>query len=97
MSRIDRETVEKVASLAHLKLSDEELSYYQGQLDQVLDFIQVLDTAVDNLPVDWRADLAGASTPERLDKSVSSTAIERVLSCAPRVVGTAFQVPKIIE
>lgn len=97
MSRIDRQTVEKVASLACLKLSEDEITYYQNQLDRVLDYIQQLDSVADTLPADWRADLVGPVTPERADISHTSIAVEKVLSAAPKVVGTAFQVPRIIE
>ena len=97
MTRIDRQTVEKVASLANLRLSEDEILYYQHQLDRVLDYIQQLEGATDTLPKDWRADLVGAVTPERADVAIPSLAVEKVLRGAPKVVGTAFQVPRIIE
>ncbi len=97
MSRIDRQTVEKVASLAYLKLSEDEIAYYQIQLDRILDYIKQLDGASDSLPSDWRADLVGFVSPERADVALVSPAVEKVLSSAPKVVGTAFQVPRIIE
>jgi len=97
VSRIDRSTVEKVASLAHLKLSEEELAYYELQLDRVLDYMQQLDSAEDALPSDWRADLASPVTPERTDEAHPSLVIEKVLASAPKVAGTAFVVPRILE
>jgi aspartyl-tRNA(Asn)/glutamyl-tRNA(Gln) amidotransferase subunit C len=97
VSRIDRQTVEKVASLAYLRLSEEEIAYYQKQLDRVLDYIQQLDSVEDTLPADWRADLVLPVTPERPDVAQPSNAVEKVLRAAPKVVGTAFQVPRIIE
>lgn len=95
--RIDRQTVEKVARLAHIQLSEEEIEYYQGQLGSVLDYMQQIQSAADQLPGDWRADTSGASCPERDDEAKPSSVIDKVLQSAPKVVGTAFQVPRIIE
>jgi aspartyl-tRNA(Asn)/glutamyl-tRNA(Gln) amidotransferase subunit C len=97
VTRIDRETVEKVARLSHIQLTDEELLFYQQQLASVLGYMEQIQTATDLLPEGWRSDLAVAVTPEREDEQRSSTAIDKVLQAAPRVVGTAFQVPRIIE
>lgn len=97
MKAIDRETVEKVARLSHIELSEEEILFYQEQLGNVLQYMEQIQAATDRLPEGWRSDLAGALTPERDDESRPSTVIETVLQNAPRVVGTAFQVPRIIE
>ncbi len=98
MALIDKAMVEKIAALAHLRLSEDEVTYYQEQLGKVLGFIEQLETFESSLlPSDWRADLHLPPTPERDDQALVSTAMERVLSAAPRVVGTAFQVPRIIE
>ncbi len=95
--QIDRQTVEKVAQLAHIKLTEEEFSYYEQQLGSVLGYMQQIQAASDQLPSDWRADLEGTSCPERNDEAQPSQVIEKVLQSAPKVVGTAFQVPRIIE
>ncbi|MBC7531637.1 MAG: aspartyl/glutamyl-tRNA amidotransferase subunit C [Oligoflexus sp.] len=95
--QIDRQTVEKVARLANIQLSEEEIEYYQGQLGSVLDYMQQIQIAADQLPDDWRADTSGTPCPERIDEAKPSSVIEKVLQSAPKVVGTAFQVPRIIE
>ncbi|MFY7927791.1 MAG: Asp-tRNA(Asn)/Glu-tRNA(Gln) amidotransferase subunit GatC [Oligoflexus sp.] len=97
MSQIDRQTVEKIAGLASLKLSEEEVLYYQDQLSRILDYMDQLKAFPDGLPATWRAELEQAETPERPDRAEPSHVIEKVLQSAPRVVGTAFQVPRIIE
>ena len=94
---IDRQIVEKVARLAHIQLSEEEIEYYRQQLGSVLDYIQQIQAAGDQLPAEWRADIAGTACPEREDEAKPSYVIEKVLQSAPKVVGTAFQVPRIIE
>ncbi len=94
---INRQTVEKVARLANIQLSEEEVAYYQQQLGSVLDYMQLMQEASDPLPTEWRADTAGKPCPERPDVAKASSVIEKVLQSAPKVVGTAFQVPRIIE
>ncbi len=95
--QIDRQTVEKVARLAHISLSEDEILYYQTQLQSILGYMDEIQSASDSLPTEWRADIAGTSCPERLDEAKPSQIIEKVLQSAPKVVGTAFQVPRIIE
>lgn len=97
MARIDAETVQKIANLAHLELSPEDLAYYQGQMAKVLDYMEQLQALDLDLPHDWRAELELPATVEREDKAQESQAIEAVLAAAPKVLGTAFQVPRIIE
>ncbi len=97
MSQIEAETVRKIAQLAHLELSAEELAYYQNQLASILDYMGQLQSVELSLPSDWRAELENPASPEREDHAVDSAVIDRVLQTAPRVVGTAFQVPRIIE
>lgn len=90
------EEVRKVASLARLSLTDEELVTYQGQLTQILDYVKLLDevdiTDVQPMPhaVDlqnvFRSDVVGASL-EKAD----------ALSNAPKTDGQYFQVPQILD
>lgn len=98
---IDEALVRKIADLAQLALTSEEVSLYQDRLTKILDYIEQLDRAPDELDSDWRHDLArlsdGMSTPERLDCPKSSKTIETILENAPLKSGTAFQVPRIIE
>ena len=95
--QIDRQTVEKVARLANIQLTETEMEYYQMQLANVLGYMQLIQEASDQLPAEWRADTAGIETPERDDEAKPSHVIDKVLQSAPKVVGTAFQVPRIIE
>jgi len=42
---MDRETVERVARIAHLKLTEEELEGYSRDLSEILEYFKVLDEA----------------------------------------------------
>jgi aspartyl-tRNA(Asn)/glutamyl-tRNA(Gln) amidotransferase subunit C len=94
---VDSELVAKVARLAQLELTPAEARYYETQLAKVLEHVAQLAAMPDPLGADWRADTRGAATPERDDLEAPSLAPEAALAAAPKRLGTAFQVPRIIE
>lgn len=92
--QIDAQMVAQVAKLAHLKLSDEEVVYYQNHLESILGYVQQLDKLAQAQP-------AAASEPEvqseREDIKFPSVGAEQAVIQAPESSGTFFQVPRIIE
>lgn len=97
MTTINRQLVQHVAGLASLALSDEDLDFYEVKLSQIVEFVAEISQIPDNLGDDWRGDIQGSPTPERTDVVKSSLSPEDALASAPKVIGTAFQVPRIIE
>ena len=96
--KIDAALVKHVASLANLALTPEDVAYYETQLSKVLGYVALLDQVpTGGLPDDWRNDTEGPPTPERADVMVASLPSEDALAAAPQRLGTAFQVPRIIE
>lgn len=94
---ITPEIVRNVAQLVKLRLTDEEVVFYQTQLSKIINYVHEIETMKDDLGQEWRGDTLGDSTPERLDEKMTSAPIEQLLHGAPQKIGTAFQVPKIIE
>lgn len=94
--KIDRNTVEKVAGLARLKVEESQMDQIADELSKILlymDKLSEIDT--DNVqPLvylnddfnRWRSDAEGAVLP-----------IESALQNAPDKVGRYFAVPKILE
>lgn len=97
MTQITRDVVEHVAKLAKLKLAPSELDFYQARLAPIVDYFNQMDEISGKLPADWRADTQGDATPECRDEVKTSGSVDDLLKSAPSRVGTAFQVPKIIE
>ena len=94
--KITPEQVDYVALLGRLDLTPEEKRKYQGQLDDILKYMDVL-TAV---PTDYVEPMAGPVelyTPLREDRIADSLPIDEALANAPAKVGTSFKVPKVIE
>jgi aspartyl-tRNA(Asn)/glutamyl-tRNA(Gln) amidotransferase subunit C len=87
----------KIARLAYLELSSEELELYGKQISQILEHFSELEGATDNLDATWRGDVLGDALPERIDKVFQENMLEEVLKQAPESSGTAFQVPRILE
>lgn len=96
MAELTREAIEHVASLAKLKLSEDDLSYYEGRLKQIIHYFTQMDHLTTKLE-NWRGDTMGETTPERTDEAITSGVTDVALEQAPSRVGSAFQVPKIIE
>ena len=88
--------IRKVASLARLSLSDDELATYGDQLSKILSYVQLLD----EVDIDGVAPMPHAVEQQnvfRRDERRDSLPREAALSNAPKTDGQFFQVPKILE
>jgi aspartyl-tRNA(Asn)/glutamyl-tRNA(Gln) amidotransferase subunit C len=108
---ISREDVLRVAELAHLELTPEEVEMYRSQLDEILNYIgklQQLDVtnvepmiqmsfANDRGNVDRGVPKQEADADLREDVVRSCLVAEAVLEQAPDAVKPFFRVPKVIE
>lgn len=90
------EEVRKVASLARLSLTDEELTTYGEQLTQILGYVAMLDDVdiSDAAPMPHAIELQNVF---RNDDTRPSLAREDALGNAPKTDGQYFQVPQILE
>lgn len=99
--KISREEVQRVADLAHLELSPEEVETYRGQLDEILSYVAKLEK-LDVSSVEPMAQvLVQAATqahPElREDEQRPCNFATAVLAQAPDAKKPFFRVPKVIE
>lgn len=93
---IDRKTVEKVAKLARLQLTDDELNRYGGQLGAILDYIAKLEK-LDVSGLEPLAQAVDTHNVFRADEPRPSLPRDAALQNAPEKTGDFFIVPKIIE
>lgn len=94
---MDIETVRKVASLARLKVSEDDLqNKYAPQLSNIMKFIEQLDEVnTDN--VEPLASVVDITLRLRAD-AVTDGAIQKdVLANAPEAAEGFFVVPKVVE
>jgi aspartyl-tRNA(Asn)/glutamyl-tRNA(Gln) amidotransferase subunit C len=99
--KISREDVLRVAELAHLELTPEEIELYRGQLDEILSYVGKLEK-LDVSNVEPMAQVlfpaSGEIHPELRDDTVVPCDIgEAVLAQAPDAAGPFFRVPRVIE
>lgn len=93
---MDRGDVEKVARLARLKLTDEELDRFTGQLGSVLEYVDMLNE-VDTDGVEPMAHAVEVTNVLRVDETTESLPREAALSNAPLTDGKYFLVPQILD
>lgn len=105
--KISREEVLRVAELAHLELSAEEIELYRGQLDAILTYIDKLKE-LDVSQVEPMAQVLftvpasdhnqGEKHPELRDDVLQcSDVCEAILAQAPDAAKPFFRVPRVIE
>jgi aspartyl-tRNA(Asn)/glutamyl-tRNA(Gln) amidotransferase subunit C len=93
---IDRDQVLKIAKLARLKLSEEEIKQFTGQLGDIFDFVKQLDK-VDTSKVDPTCFVEPQHDPMRDDVEKPSFSQEEALRNGPKVKNGFFAIPKVIE
>lgn len=93
---MDIDDIRKVASLARLKLSGEELQTYGAQLNSILDYVGMLDE-VDLEGVEPMPHAVELQNVFRDDVRQPSLDRAAALANAPRTDGRFFQVPQILE
>lgn len=97
--KISREDVLKVAALANLELSAEEVDTYRAHLDDILTYIDKLNE-VDTSAVEPLTQVVAASAGDstlREDVIVRADIITEVLQGAPDPEAPYFRVPRVIE
>jgi aspartyl-tRNA(Asn)/glutamyl-tRNA(Gln) amidotransferase subunit C len=99
--KISREDVLRVAELAHLELTPEEIELYRDQLDEILVYIGKLEK-LDVANVEPMAQVLFAASsgdqPELRDDTVVPCDVsDAVLAQAPDAAKPFFRVPRVIE
>lgn len=96
---LDTAMVRRIASLARIRLEDEEVGRMQAELNGILGWIEQLQ-AVDTTGVEPMAGGAPAGQPAmrmREDAVTDGGQAEAVLRNAPDRMGAYFGVPKVVE
>jgi aspartyl-tRNA(Asn)/glutamyl-tRNA(Gln) amidotransferase subunit C len=99
--KISREDVIRVAELAHLGLSPDEIDTYREQLDSILTYVEKLNE-LDVEKVEPMTQVLHAGSGEvhpelREDTLAPCDVAEPVLAAAPDSVKPFFRVPRVIE
>lgn len=93
---LDKDAVRKVASLAQIEMSDEELDKYVPQLNNIIGWVEQL-AEVDTDNVEPLANVVNIKLELREDKITDGGYQEDILTNAPESLEGFFVVPKVIE
>lgn len=93
---VDKETVAKIANLARIEVSEDELESTMGELNNILDWIEQL-SEVNTDGVEAMTSVVAARLPRREDKVTDGGYRDQVLKNAPHAEHGFFAVPKVIE
>lgn len=94
--KITRKDVENVALLSRLELGENDVEKFTGQLNAILDYIEVLNKA-DTSGVEPTAHVLPVKNVMRADEAKPSLPRELALANAPEQEDGYFKVPKILE
>ena len=93
---LDKATVARIATLARIRVSEDELEPLAAELSGILDWVEQL-MAVDTEGVPPMTSVAEMTLPMRDDVVTDGANRDGVLSNAPRVARGFFAVPKVVE
>ena len=93
---IDRDTVAKVASLARIAVTEEELEPLAGELSAILGWVEQLGE-VDVEGVEPMTSVTPLALPMRADEVTDGGIRDKVLANAPDAREGFFAVPKVVE
>ena len=96
MTKITKDEVKKVASLARLELNEDEINSHAEQLEKILDYIKQLEKIdTDDVPCTTRA--IEVINVFRKDEKKKFDCTEELLELGPSKEDKYFKVPKIIN
>ncbi|BAF88841.1 MULTISPECIES: Asp-tRNA(Asn)/Glu-tRNA(Gln) amidotransferase subunit GatC [Azorhizobium] len=93
---VDQATVRRVAHLARIAVSEEELEPLKGELNAILAFVEQLAN-LDVADVEPMTGVIPMELPMREDVVTDGHYPEKILANAPEAEGGFFTVPKVVE
>jgi aspartyl-tRNA(Asn)/glutamyl-tRNA(Gln) amidotransferase subunit C len=95
MPRIEADQVREIAQLARLRLSEDEIVRFAGELDAILGYVDEVKQ-VDTSGVEPMTHAVPFDCPVRPDEVGAMLPVDEALANAPRREGSFFQVPRMI-
>ncbi len=93
---IDKTTVRTIASLARIRVPEDELDHLARELDNIIGWVEQLNE-VDTDGVEPMTSVADLTLPRRDDDVTDGDYPDRVLANAPDREGGFYAVPKVVE
>lgn len=93
---VDQATVRRVAHLARIAVTEEEVAHLSGELNSILAFVEQLGE-LDTDGIEPMTSVTPMKLPLRPDVVTDGHYPERVLANAPLAEDGFFAVPKVVE
>ena len=93
---VDQATVRRIARLARIAVTDEDIPHLQGELNAILSFVEQLNE-VDVEGVEPMTSVTPMAMKKREDRVTEGGDPEAVLKNAPATEDNFFIVPKVVE
>jgi aspartyl-tRNA(Asn)/glutamyl-tRNA(Gln) amidotransferase subunit C len=93
---VDASTVRRIAHLARIAVSDDEIAHLQGELNAILAFVEQL-AEVDVKGVEPMTSVTPMIMKKRDDVVTDGGDPDAILTNAPAREGNYFVVPKVVE
>jgi aspartyl-tRNA(Asn)/glutamyl-tRNA(Gln) amidotransferase subunit C len=93
---VDAATVKKIGRLARIRVNDDEVEKYRGELNAILGFVAQLDE-VDVAGVEPMTSVTPMQLRRREDRVTDGGYPEKIVANAPLSEDDFFMVPKVVE
>jgi aspartyl-tRNA(Asn)/glutamyl-tRNA(Gln) amidotransferase subunit C len=93
---VDADTVKRIAHLARIRIAEEDVASYVGELNTILGFVEQLGE-VDVTGVEPMTSVTPMALRRREDVANDGGYAEKIVSNAPASEDDFFVVPKVVE
>ena len=93
---VDQVTVRRIARLARIAISDDDVPHLQGELNAILAFVEQLDE-VDVAAVEPMTSVTPMAMKKRRDGVTDGGYADAIVANAPATDDNFFLVPKVVE
>ena len=94
--KLDTNTINKIAKLARIKLSEEEARELLKDMNSILDWVEQLNE-INTDKVEPLANISSSTLPKRKDEAKDINTSDEILQNSPDKLEGYFAVPKVVE
>ena len=94
--KLDTNTINKIAKLARIKLSDDEAKDLLKDMNSILDWVEQLNE-VNTDSIEPLAKISSSILPQRKEESKDINTSDEILQNSPDKLEGYFAVPKVVE
>ena len=94
---INKKEIKKIAALAKIDISEDEIGMYSKQISKILEYMSTLNEVDTSNVEEFSTQLLNDQQNMREDKPEESLKRDDIVKLAPNSDGVYFKVPKIID